>query len=320
MEKALNINNFNHKIDKLIQGIKKYVKGKDDVIINCLCALFSKGHILIEDVPGVGKTTLANSVALSTDLNFKRIQFTSDLLPSDILGITIFDQQNREFVFKPGPIFTNIVLADEINRTTPKTQSALLEAMNEFNVTVDGVKHILERPFMVIATQNPFEYHGTFPLPESQIDRFSIRLEMGYPGIDNEKEILKQKSYEIDYDNFTPSLSKDDIMDIQDLVEDVHVDNSILDYLLSIVERTRDRKTFEMGISPRGAISLKKLAQARAVVYGRNYCIPDDVKKMVFPAFVHRIVLNSSTIYSENNNENKKDALDLLLKKLNVPI
>ena len=320
MEKVLDINNYNHKIDSLIHDIKKYVKGKDDVIINCLCALFSKGHILIEDVPGVGKTTLANSIALATGLDFKRIQFTSDLLPSDILGITIYDQQSREFVFKPGPIFTNIVLADEINRTTPKTQSALLEAMNEFNVTVDGVKHILERPFMVIATQNPFEYQGTFPLPESQIDRFAIRLEMGYPGIENEKEILKQKNYEIDYDNVTPTLSRSDILDLQNLVDHVHLDNSILDYLLSIVERTRDRKTFEMGISPRGAISLKKLAQARAVVYGRNYCIPDDVKKMVIPAFIHRIVLNSGTIYSDNSNENKKDALDFLLKKVNVPI
>lgn len=320
MEKAFEKNELNDKIYNLIQTIKQYVRGKDEVIHNCICALFSGGHILIEDIPGVGKTTLANSIASASGLDFKRIQFTSDLLPSDILGVSVFDQNRNEFVFRPGPVFTNIVLADEINRTTPKTQSALLEAMNEFNVTVDGVKHVLERPFMVIATQNPFEYQGTFPLPESQIDRFAVRLEMGYPGYDNEKEILKQKNYEPDFVNIKPAISKSELLDIQEMVENVYIENSVLDYLLTIVEMTRDKKLFEIGVSPRGSIALKKLAQSRAVVYGRNYCIPDDVKQMVLPAFVHRVVLNSNNLYSDNNNENRKDAIDSLLKKVQVPI
>lgn len=320
MEKAIDLNDLTGKIDNLTNTIKQYVKGKDEVIINCICALLSKGHILIEDIPGVGKTTLANSIAFASGLDFKRIQFTSDLLPSDILGVPVFDQKKHDFVFKPGPVFTNILLADEINRTTPKTQSALLEAMNEFNVTVDGVKHVLEKPFMVIATQNPYEYHGTFPLPESQIDRFSIRLEMGYPGLENEKKILQQRNYELDFEKIEPALSKSELLEIQKLVEDVHVDSSILDYLLSIVELTRDRKFFETGISPRGAIALKKLSQARAIIYGRDYCIPDDVKKMVLPSFVHRVVLSSNNIYSENNTDNKKDALESLLKKVRVPV
>lgn len=320
MEEAVAVNDLKNKIYSLIDAIKLHVKGKDEVILTCMCALFSGGHILIEDIPGVGKTTLAGSIAFASGLDFKRIQFTSDMLPSDILGVPVYDQQNSKFVFKPGPVFTNIVLADEINRTTPKTQSALLEAMNEFNVTVDGMKYPLERPFMVIATQNPFEYQGTFPLPESQIDRFAIRLEMGYPGYEHEKELLRQNDHGFNPANITPAISKSELLQIQDIVENVHVDNSVLDYLLTIVGLTRDKKVFSAGISPRGAIALKKLAQARAVIYGRDYCIPDDVKHMVLPAFVHRVVMNSNSIYTENNNDNKKDAIESLLNKVHVPI
>lgn len=320
MEKAVSVNELQNRIDGLIGSVKQSIKGKDDVILNCLCAFFSGGHILIEDIPGVGKTTLASSLARASGLKFNRIQFTSDLLPSDILGVSVFDQRENEFTFRPGPVFTNVLLADEINRTTPKTQSALLEAMNEFNVTVDGKVYPLERPFMVIATQNPFEYHGTFPLPESQIDRFSVRLEMGYPGYESEKEILRRSSLDSPGHTPGPVISKPELLGIQKIVENVHVEESILDYLLKIVEMTRDKRIFSIGVSPRGAISLKRLAQARAVIYGRDYCIPDDVKHMVEPSFIHRVVLSSKSLYSENNDQNKKDAIESLLKKVNVPI
>lgn len=317
MERALNYTNLGEKIDDLRKNIKKIIKGKDNVIYDCLCALFSKGHVLIEDIPGVGKTTLAHAIAASTGLDFKRIQFTSDLLPSDILGISIYDPQSREFVFKKGPIFSNVVLADEINRTTPKTQSALLEAMNETSITIDGNRYQLSKPFMVIATQNPFEFQGTFALPESQIDRFSVRLEMGYPDEKSEKQILEQGNHVEQLENLNSVLTSEDLLEIQTLVEKVHVEDTILDYLLSIVKETREPEMFELGVSPRGAITLKHLAQARAVLDGRNYCIPDDVKRMVIPAFAHRVVLKGST-YS--NSDNEKDVLEDVLKKIVVPV
>lgn len=320
MENAPDATRYSNEISALVKQISGYVKGKEEVIINSLCALFSKGHLLIEDVPGVGKTTLAGSLALSTGLEFKRIQFTSDLLPSDILGVSIFDQKTREFVFKPGPIFANVVLADEINRSTPKTQSALLEAMNEANVTIDGVRYNLDRPFMVIATQNPFEHQGTFMLPESQIDRFSMRLEMGYPGIENEKEILKNSRSDHSFENIDPVISKEQILGIQNDVENVYIENSVLDYLLSIVDATRNKKLFKTGVSPRAAITLKKLSQARALINGRNFCIPEDIKSMVIPALMHRVVLNGNNIYTENSNENKSDAFESLLADLKVPV
>lgn len=317
IEKADSPPIFGEKIGVLRENIKKVIKGKDEVIDNCLCSLFSKGHVLIEDIPGTGKTTLAQAISVSTGLNFRRIQFTSDLLPSDILGVNMFDQQKREFVFKRGPIFSNIILADEINRTSPKTQSALLEAMNESHVTVDGVNYELPVPFLVIATQNPFEYQGTFPLPESQIDRFSIRIEMGYPDSKSEKKIVGRKSYNNGVENLKPVLTADDIVEIQNVVERVNVDDSILDYLLSIVEKTRDGNGFALGISTRGAITLKHLAQARAVLEGRNYCIPDDVKRMVVPAFAHRVVLKSS---SNSEGYSEREALEDVLRKVAVPL
>ena len=318
MDKELNgIPGISDKIDSLKSNIKKHIKGKDSVIDNCLCALFSNGHVLIEDIPGVGKTTLAHTIALSINLDFKRIQFTSDLLPSDIIGVSVFDQNQKEFVFKKGPVFSNIILADEINRTTPKTQSSLLEAMNESSVTVEGNRYELEAPFMVIATQNPFEYHGTFPLPESQLDRFAIRLSMGYPDRESEKTILSDKNRSRHEETVMPVISAEELKAIQEAVENVHIEGEVLDYLLAIVDKTRNSEIFELGVSPRGAIILKKLAMARAVLENRDYCLPDDVKNMVVPAFSHRVVLRNSTSAGSGG---ESEALTNLLREVTVPL
>ena len=271
MDKELNLPDITEKIALLRNNIKKHIKGKDNVIDYCLCALFSGGHVLIEDIPGVGKTTLAYTIASSINLEFSRIQFTSDLLPADIIGVSVFDQKTNEFKFKSGPLFANIVLADEINRTTPKTQSALLEAMNESSVTVDGSSYSLSNPFMVIATQNPFEYHGTFPLPESQLDRFSIKLNMGYPDLQSEKSILSNHHSSSYKENVSPVLDINDLNRIKSFVENVHIEEEVLDYILSIVNKTRDSDLFELGISPRGAIILKNLSMANAVINNRTY-------------------------------------------------
>ncbi len=315
MDKELN--GFTDKITSLKNNIKKQIKGKDGVIDNCLCALFSNGHVLIEDIPGVGKTTLAHTIALSVNIEFKRIQFTSDLLPSDIIGVSVYDQNIKEFIFKKGPIFANIILADEINRTTPKTQSSLLEAMNESSVTVEGISYDLERPFMVIATQNPFEYHGTFPLPESQLDRFAIKISMGYPDKESEKIILSENSSSSLNESVEPVISVEELSHIQRAVENVHIEEEILDYLLAIVEKTRDKELFELGVSPRGAIILKKLAMARAVLENRTYCIPDDIKRMVEPAFSHRIILRNPSVSGAGN---ESEALNNLLREVTVPV
>ena len=266
------------KIEKLEKSIEKVIKGKPEATKSTLVAFLSQGHMLIEDVPGVGKTTLAQVLARSTDLSFKRVQFTSDLLPSDILGVSIYDQKTGEFDFKAGPIFANIILADEINRATPKTQSALLEAMSESKITMDGKTYELPKPFMVIATQNPFEYRGTFPLPENQLDRFSMRVSIGYPDYESEKEILLKFSPAKPWDGIQPVVSREEVLVMQTMVERVHLDESILDYILTIIKETRNTKVFELGVSPRGAIALKRAAQSHALIEGRAYCIPDDVK------------------------------------------
>ncbi|MGI9553983.1 MAG: AAA family ATPase [Thermodesulfobacteriota bacterium] len=317
MDKELNLPVITEKIALLRNNIKKHIKGKDNVIDYCLCALFSGGHVLIEDIPGVGKTTLAYTIASSINLEFSRIQFTSDLLPADIIGVSVYDQKTNEFEFKSGPLFANIVLADEINRTTPKTQSALLEAMNESCVTVDGRSYDLSKPFMVIATQNPFEYHGTFPLPESQLDRFSVKLNMGYPDLQSEKSILSNHHSSTYKEEVNPVLDVSDLNQIKTVVQNVHIEDEVLDYILSIVNKTRDQELFDLGVSPRGAIILKSLSMANAVVDNRTYVTPDDVKKMVIPAFSHRVVLKAST-NSMGNSEN--EVLTSLLKDIKVPI
>lgn len=299
----------------LEKNIQKVIKGKQSTIRSVIVAFLAGGHVLIEDVPGVGKTTLAQSLAKSTNLSYNRIQFTSDLLPSDILGVSIFDQKTSEFKFNPGPIFSSIVLADEINRATPKTQSALLQAMNEAMITVDGTNYKLGKPFVVIATQNPFEYKGTFPLPESQLDRFAIRISIGYPDYESEKEILSSKTSIYSSDGTKPVISKDDILHLQSLVEKVKVDESILEYALEIVGQTRTNKMFELGVSPRGSIALKLTAQAHAMIEGRSYCIPDDIKNMAIAVLAHRVILKS-----EINGLSNEEAIEEILNNVKVPV
>jgi len=304
------------KIQGLEKNIQRFMRGKPEVVRTVVVGLLSQGHILIEDIPGVGKTTLAQALAKSTALSFKRIQFTSDLLPSDILGVSILDQKIGEFNFKPGPIFANIVLADEINRATPKTQSALLEAMSESGVTIDGKSYELPKPFMVIATQNPFEYKGTFLLPENQLDRFLMRISIGYPDYESEKEILINFSLN-SWDGIQAVVSKEELLVLQAMVERVRVDESILDYMLTIVKETRNPKVFELGASPRGAIALKRASQSHALVEGRTYCIPDDVKDMAVPVLSHRVILKHDRFVGKGREE---EAIKEILEKVKVPI
>lgn len=303
------------KVNLLERNIQKVVKGKKEVIRDVIGALLSGGHVLIEDVPGVGKTTLAQSLAKSTNLSYNRIQFTSDLLPSDILGVSIFDQNKTEFKFSPGPIFSSIVLADEINRATPKTQSALLQAMSESKVTVDGKTYKLVQPFIVIATQNPFEYKGTFPLPENQLDRFAIRISIGYPDYESEKEIMTNSNPYNSSDQLSPVISKDDILQLQSMVNNVTIDESILEYILDIVNKTRDNSLFDLGVSPRGTIAFKLAAQANAIVEGRDYCIPDDVKNMAVAVLAHRVIMKTET----SKVSTEEEAIKEILEQIKVP-
>jgi MoxR-like ATPase len=305
------------KINSLKKNIQTIIKGKPEAAKATLVAFLSQGHMLIEDVPGVGKTTLAQVLARSTDLSFKRVQFTSDLLPSDILGVSIYDQRTGEFDFKAGPIFANIILADEINRATPKTQSALLEAMSESKITIDGKTYELPKPFMVIATQNPFEYRGTFPLPENQLDRFSMRVSIGYPDYESEKEILLKFSPAKPWDGIQPVVSREEVLVMQTMVERVHLDESILDYILTIIKETRNPKVFELGVSPRGAIALKRAAQSHAFIEGRAYCIPDDVKEMAVPVLSHRVILKHDRMGGKGREE---EALKDVVERVKVPI
>ncbi len=303
------------KVNLLERNIQKVVRGKKEVIRDVIVALLSGGHVLIEDVPGVGKTTLAQSLAKSTNLSYNRIQFTSDLLPSDILGVSIFDQNTTEFKFSPGPIFSSIVLADEINRATPKTQSALLQAMSESKVTVDGKTYKLIQPFIVIATQNPFEYKGTFPLPENQLDRFAIRISIGYPDYESEKEIMTNSNPYNSSDQLSPVISKDDILQLQSMVNNVTIDESILEYILDIVNKTRDNSLFDLGVSPRGTIAFKLAAQANAIVEGRDYCIPDDVKNMAVAVLAHRVIMKTET----SKVSTEEEAIKEILEQIKVP-
>jgi MoxR-like ATPase len=295
-----------NRIGELRASIGRAVKGKDDVIELALITLVARGHLLIEDVPGVGKTTLAQALAQSFHCTFQRIQFTSDMLPGDVIGVSVFHPARQEFEFKPGPIFANVVLADEINRTTPKTQSALLEVMNEGQVTVDGRTYPVPQPFLVVATQNPAEHHGTYPLPESQLDRFLMRLSMGYPARESEKEILRNGSRFTHGATNGPAdgqslveLQASDVLEMQDEAAQVRVDESLLDYAMDIVERTRRAEQLSLGVSPRGALMLRRAAQARAWILGRNYCLPDDFKQLLAPVLAHRVVVNSRHVFTQ---------------------
>ncbi len=296
-------------IEDLKKTLTGIIKGKDEVVRMAIVCLVSEGHLLIEDVPGVGKTTLALGLARATDCTFQRIQFTSDLLPSDIIGVNIYNPEKREFEFRRGPIFANIVLADEINRTNPKTQSALLEAMNEKKVSIERNTLPLPCPFMVIATQNPLEYHGTFPLPESQLDRFMMHLRIGYPEYDDEKQILKEMKGLDLIESIRPVVTRDEIIKTQARVNSVHVDDSLYDYLLRIVDTTRRHRDIRLGVSTRGAQFLLRAARGHAIVDGRDYLVPDDIKSVAPLVIGHRIILKSRT-YIRDAVEIVKEILD----------
>ena len=307
-------------ISQLQRAVAQVIRGKDEAIDLALVALLARGHLLIEDVPGVGKTTLAQALAHSFHCSFQRIQFTSDMLPSDVVGISVFNQGEQQFEFKPGPIFANIVLADEINRTTPKTQSALLEAMNEAQVTVDARTHALPRPFMVLATQNPIEHHGTYPLPESQMDRFLIRIRMGYPSRENEKEILRSRADAHSGASVQPVMEASDVLGMQQAVTDVRVDESLLDYALEIIEKTRQNERLILGVSPRGSLMLQRAAQARAFIEGRDFCLPDDFKQMVPPVFAHRVVVNARYASTQKKTAQAESILAEIIESTPVPL
>lgn len=282
------------KIEKLQRNIEQVIKGKSEVVKKAIIAILAQGHLLIEDVPGVGKTTLAHLLAASISCTFQRIQFTSDLLPSDILGVSIYEPKRSEFEFKKGPIFANIVLADEINRTTPKTQSALLEAMNTSRVSIDKITYQLPMPFMVIATQNPVEFHGTFPLPKAQLDRFLMRIHIGYPDLADEIIILKEQKALGNLDQTEHVLAAEDVLAMQREAEDVKVDEDLLEYIGRIAAATRNSPHIELGVSPRGALALRRAAQAKAYYEDRDYCVPDDIKSMIEPTLAHRIQVAKS--------------------------
>jgi MoxR-like ATPase len=304
----------------LQRSIGRVVKGKEDVIQLALTTLLARGHLLIEDVPGVGKTTLAQALARSFQCSFQRIQFTSDMLPSDVIGVSVYNPAEKEFEFKAGPIFANIIVADEINRTTPKTQSALLEAMNESQITVDNHTHALPKPFLVLATQNPIEHHGTYPLPESQLDRFLMRIRMGYPARESEKEIIRNGSGHAPAEKIAVLMDAADVVAMQESVATVKVDDSLLDYALEIIDRTRQSEQLSLGVSPRGAVMLHRAAQARAFLEGRDHCLPDDFKRLIIPVFAHRVVVSSRYVSTQKKSEQAEAILREILETTRVPI
>ena len=312
--------NSAQKIQALRSNIERVINGKPTVVELVVVALLARGHLLIEDVPGVGKTTLAHSLARSLGCSFRRIQFTSDLLPSDILGVSVFHQQKQAFEFKPGPIFAHIVLADEINRTTPKTQSSLLEAMNDAQVSVDSHTYPLPRPFMVIATQNPWEYHGTFPLPESQLDRFLMRISIGYPDPADEKKVLDRPQLLHPADELDPVLTAQEILDLQDGVEKIRLDDSLMEYLLAIVSATRRSDLLALGVSTRGAMALHKAAKGLALVRNRDYCLPDDIKELAPMVLAHRVALQGGQGSRGRRVEDAERVIQEIVEAVPVPL
>ena len=307
-------------LQRLEQALRRVIRGEGEPVRLALVALLSEGHLLIEDVPGVGKTTLAHTLARSIDCQFQRVQFTSDLLPSDVIGISVYNQHRETFEFKPGPVFANILLADEINRTTPKTQSALLEAMNERQVTVDNQTYRLPEPFMVIATQNPIEHHGTYPLPESQLDRFLMRIRMGYPGWEGEREILRASQHRDGLDALEPVAHAQEIHQWQQVVRQVAVEDSLMDYLLRLVGKTREHEHLALGVSPRGSQSLFRAAQALALLEGRDYTIPDDFKRLAVSVFAHRVVVSTRYGSTLKKSEQADTILRDILASTDVPL
>ncbi|PKO19778.1 ATPase [candidate division BRC1 bacterium HGW-BRC1-1] len=307
-------------LGRLLTNVQQVIKGKNEVVKDALIGILARGHILLEDVPGVGKTTLAHLLARSINLSFSRIQFTSDMMPSDIIGVSIYDQREHQFEFKQGPVFANIVLADEINRTSPKTQSALLEAMNSAQVTMDKQTYNLPQPFMVIATQNPIEFHGTYPLPKSQMDRFLLRLSIGYPDLENEVSILRDQVDVGNIDFVQPVLSSEEMISMQHDTARVKIDDDLLHYLARIVAATRNHRLVDLGISTRGALALRRAAQARAYIENRDFVVPDDIKDMVVPVFAHRIQVMRSFETSAIDQTEEEQVLKQILSEVDVPL
>ena len=301
-------------------ALRTIIRGQDEVIRLALVTLFARGHLLIEGVPGVGKTTLAQALARALDCTFQRIQFTSDMLPSDVLGISMYSAVEQRFEFKRGPVFTNVLLADEINRTTPKTQSALLEAMNESHVTVDGHSYSLPQPFMVMATQNPVEHHGTYPLPESQMDRFLMRVHMGYPTGASEREILRSEAGAAQLDSVRPVLSAADVIGTQDEVTRVRVDDSLVEYAMAMVNRTRESAYLSLGVSPRGGIMLYRAAQGMAFLDSRTFATPDDFKTLAVHVFAHRVVVSGRYSSTLKKSQQAEEILREIVDGVPVPM
>lgn len=303
-------------VQRVVNNVEKVIVGKADAVAFTLIAVICHGHVLIEDVPGVGKTVLTKAIARSIGCTFKRIQFTPDLLPSDVTGVSIYNQKNGNFEFRAGPIMAQIVLADEVNRATPKTQSALLEAMEEAQITVDGVSYHLPEPFMVMATQNPIEYEGTFPLPEAQLDRFMMSIKLGYPKASDEMNILDSHQHHHPLEDLAQIMTAEELVRIQFQVRTIHVDQSIREYIVAIANATRNHPNIYLGVSPRGSLALFRAAQAFAAMRGRNYVIPDDVKLLTKPTLAHRIIVTpAARVRSITSSE----ALDEILQSIPVP-
>ena len=308
------------RLERLHESIVRVIRGKAEIVDALITALLARGHVLLEDVPGVGKTTLAQALARSLDLEFHRIQFTSDTLPSDIIGISVYRQDHEDFEFLPGPLFSNVVLADEINRAAPRTQSALLEAMSEHAVTVEKTRHSLAEPFFVVATQNPVESTGTYALPESQLDRFLMRLSMGYPARDEELELLRSSGAEPELEQLEPVLDAREVIEMQDLVPEVHISDILLDYLLKVVEATREHEALALGVSTRGCLAWQRSAQALALVRGRGFVLPDDLQDTAESVLAHRLLHGAPVVGDDwERSRSERAVIRSILETIPVP-
>jgi len=313
---GIDVGTLQSKAESILDNVEKVIIGKREVVELAVIALISKGHLLIEDAPGVGKTMLARSLAKSIDSSFKRIQFTPDMLPSDITGVSVYNQKAGDFEFRPGPVMAQIVLADEINRATPKVQSALLECMEEGQVTVDGVTHKMPVPFHVLATENPIEYEGTYPLPETQLDRFMMRISLGYPSEENEIAIINSQQYHHPIESLQPVIDTTEFQSLQEAVKEIYIDDLIKQYIVSIAVATRKDPAIFLGASPRGSLALNRTAQTRALMHNRDYVLPDDVKVLAEPVLAHRLILRVTDSSQENSG---REVVTRILNEVPVP-